>query len=793
MLNDLIFKDALEKYTEIFEESTWPKEEFKWIAIKKFQDNWNLEAVNFGDMFTEATSEARNLLDSHHYYPRGMMIDFARTDEVFVRELFRNLYDENQDLIQRIDNFINASEEFRSSQNRPDWRSHYQTHNSVSTYLWLRYPNRYYIYKYSEFREVAKILDSDLKPKKGDIENILKQSQLYGYFKEALSTKKDFIIQYKSLLDEKHYRGETLNTLAFDLAFFISRNYITKDNWFPKGYHPSLDKSDWLKLLSDNEIFNDNAMTLMTRMLDQGGQSSCTELADIYGQNFHFYKNGATALAQRVYNKTQCSLHYDKDGKARWWPILFTGRYALKGEVGDYIWRLRDELQEALVDLNIKIEEVKDFTPIKESIEQIKHWWLTANPKYWSPSSLSVGERHFYTKYNNNGNKRRVAQNFAEAKLNDIIISYESTPEKKIVALLKVTEETDDQNLYFEKVEHFLQPITYQNFSNVEELQNMEFLVNPNGSLFKLTENEYTIIMDLIREENQSNITPNELYTKEELLADVFIEETQYETLVSLINSKKNLILQGPPGVGKTYLAKKLAYSIIGSIDESRVEIIQFHQNYAYEDFVRGYKPTETGFEIENGIFYNLCKKAENDISHKYFLIIDEINRANISKVFGELLMLIENNYRNHKIKLSYGGILFSVPENLYIIGLMNTADRSLALIDYALRRRFSFYNMTPAFNTDSFTTYIKSLDDDLLKQLIDLIKELNIVIRTDESLGTGFEIGHSYFSNLSQYQDTHLIEIVDYDIIPLLEEYWFDDDKKVIEWTQRLRGLFND
>ncbi len=791
MLNEVIFNDALEKYIEIFEETTWPNEEFKWVALKRFQDQWDLESPNFEQMFFDATAEARNLLDSNKYYPRGMIIEFSRTDPAYVRQLFRDLFDETQDVIQRIENFINAAEAFRNSQNRPDWKSHYQTHNSVSTYLWLRYPDKYYIYKYSEFREVAKILQSELKPKKGDIQNVIKFIKLNDYFKEKLSNQTEFIKLYRSLLTENHYQGESLNTLAFDFEFFISRNYLTKDNWFPKGYHPNLDKSDWIKLLTNQEVFNQNALALVTRMLNQNGQSSCTELAEIYGESFHFYKNGATALAQRVHAQTNCPLHNDKDGKDRWWPILFVGRYALKGEIGDYIWRLRDELKEALEETDLKVPKITETVP-KENNE-IRYWWLTSNPKYWSPSSLSVGERHFYTKFNNNGNRRRVAQNFSDAKRDDIIISYESTPEKKIVALLKVTEETDDQNLYFEKIEHFIHPIPYHDFSNIEELQSMEFLVNPNGSLFKLNNNEYAMIMDFIREENTAAVTQNEPYTKDDLIADVFIEESQYDTLVSLIKSKKNIILQGPPGVGKTYLAKKLAYSIIGSIDESRVEMIQFHQNYAYEDFVRGYKPNETGFEIENGIFYNLCKKAENDIANKYFLIIDEINRANISKVFGELLMLIENNYRNHKIKLSYGGILFSVPENLYIIGLMNTADRSLALIDYALRRRFSFYNMAPAFNTDNFKLYIKTLDDELLSQLIEVVKELNIEIKNDSSLGSGFEIGHSYFSNLSHSSDSYLIEVIEYDIIPLIEEYWFDDERKVTDWSNRLRGVFND
>lgn len=172
----------------------------------------------------------------------------------------------------------------------------------------------------------------------------------------------------------------------------------------------------------------------------------------------------------------------------------------------------------------------------------------------------------------------------------------------------------------------------------------------------------------------------------------------------------------------------------MGEKDDSRIEFIQFHQNYSYEDFVMGYRPSGDSFELKYGIFYQFCKKAENQPDKKFFFIIDEINRGNLSKIFGELLMLIEKDYRGTKATLAYNGMPFSVPKNLYIIGMMNTADRSLAMIDYALRRRFSFFEMAPAFESDGFKKYQDSLDNRTFDELISKIIKLNEEISRDKS-----------------------------------------------------------
>ena len=279
-------------------------------------------------------------------------------------------------------------------------------------------------------------------------------------------------------------------------------------------------------------------------------------------------------------------------------------------------------------------------------------------------------------------------------------------------------------------------------------------------------------------------------YSSADFLSDVYMSEQDYETLVNVLKMKKNIILQGAPGVGKTFTAKRLAYSIIGAKNPDRVQMIQFHQSYSYEDFIEGYRPTENGFTIKKGSFYKFCKLAEDDDENDYFFIIDEINRGNLSKIFGELFMLIEKDKRGIELQLLYSDENFSVPPNVYIIGMMNTADRSLAMLDYALRRRFSFFTMKPGFNTIGFQTYQDSLKSDAFKKLISCIKQLNSKIAADISLGEGFCIGHSYFCGLTAKTATvrTLTSIIEYELIPLLKEYWFDEPEKIIDWSDRLR-----
>jgi len=386
------------------------------------------------------------------------------------------------------------------------------------------------------------------------------------------------------------------------------------------------------------------------------------------------------------------------------------------------------------------------------------YWWLVANPSIWSFSELEIGGIIDYPSISEDGNKRKIYSNFENARKGDIVIAYEARPIKAIVGLCVVERELRNNVILIKKIENFINPISYDKIISNEKLNNMEaFQNNLQGSLFKVTQEEYLELEKIINKVQDNRITT---YGKRQFLEEMFIDETQYDEIYNLIKRKKNIILQGAPGVGKTFMAKKLAYSIIGQVDKTKLLNIQFHQSYSYEDFIEGWRPNEKGFGLEKGVFFNFCKQAESDEGNKYFCIIDEINRGNLSKIFGELLMLVENDKRGEKMTLAYSKNTFSVPENLYIIGMMNTADRSLAMIDYALRRRFSFYNVKPAFNNEKFISYVNKLNNDYLNKTIEKIKKLNEEIINDTSLGDGFQIGHSYFCNMDIVNETEIKSI---------------------------------
>ena len=283
-------------------------------------------------------------------------------------------------------------------------------------------------------------------------------------------------------------------------------------------------------------------------------------------------------------------------------------------------------------------------------------------------------------------------------------------------------------------------------------------------------------------------------YTKDDFLKDVFMEEPAYDTLAALILRKKNVILQGAPGTGKTYCAKRLAYSLMGEKDASRVCMVQFHQSYAYEDFIEGFRPTATGFELRHGVFYDFCKAAAEDDGRDWFFIIDEINRGNLSKILGELFMLIEADKRGVKLRLLYSDEQFFVPANVHIIGTMNTADRSIAIMDFALRRRFAFFDLAPGFRTGTFKEYQKNLQSPRFDALVDCVERLNDKIASDESLGADFVVGHSFLTGLEEGNVTPevLRRIVDFELVPLLREYWFDDQDKAENWADSLRKVVN-
>jgi 5-methylcytosine-specific restriction protein B len=323
------------------------------------------------------------------------------------------------------------------------------------------------------------------------------------------------------------------------------------------------------------------------------------------------------------------------------------------------------------------------------------------------------------------------------------------------------------------------------------------------------TEQDYDWFLNHVPDEagadedlSEEATTVHKPYGVDDLVAGgVFLDEDELKQILGRLESKKAMIIQGPPGVGKTFLARKLAYALMKEVDNERIEMVQFHQSYSYDDFVRGYRPLEEkggSFGIQNGIFYNFCQRAISDPDHEYVFIIDEINRGNLSLIFGELLLLIEADKRgpDYAVPLIYHSPdepRFYVPQNLFLIGLMNLADRSLAMLDYALRRRFVFITLKPQYESEAFRRWLseRSMKPALVDLIVTRMSALNRQIKDDPLLGENYQIGHSYFTprgdNFAALDMDWYRSIVRTEIVPLLKEYWFDNPKKAEEAERML------
>ena len=809
-------KAVIEAYKKYFPTKIGD-EIYKWKAVKCFQNNWDIEAEDFPAMMKKAMALTMNLLTSRNHFPQAMIIEYAQKEPETVRNMFRGLFDNSIDLGQRINAFITAAIALRDRHN-PD-KMHYQDYNSITTYLWLMHPDKYYIYKYSEIRKAIAILNADISVIKGaNTDNVIKSFELADILADAVNKDSDIRPMLNAVLTADCYKDENLHNIVVDLVFYMSRYYgqsnssskVSKDihTWI---YSPGENAFLWPECTEKGRMYlgwdeigdfsqYESREEMRDQMKEQYGTDKSYMNASLATWEFVngiqvgdvvFAKRGRTCIIGRgvvtgeyQYDESRdeyCHLRAVKwDRIGEWQTEEYSALKTLTQitQYTDYVARLN-----ALVDGNLVPEE------------KCNYWWLCANPKVWSIAEWPVGEEQEYTLYNENNHKRRIFQNFLDAKAGDKVICYETNPTKQLTGLAIVSHEQDGKQIVFEKQETLTSPIDYAIIKDIPELAGMEFLQNPNGSFFRLTKDEYDFLLDLIRESNIGAGVKEEFepYTKEDFLKEVYMTEDDLDSLEQLLKTKKNVILQGAPGVGKTFSATRLAYKMIGFKDDSRINLVQFHQNYSYEDFIMGYKPVGETFELQRGQFYKFCITAANNPDKDYFFIIDEINRGNLSKIFGELLMLIENGYRGKKITLAYKDEKFFVPKNLYIIGMMNTADRSLAMIDYALRRRFSFFDMKPGFDSDGFKAYMAKFNNPRFEALVNAVKELNQKIASDDSLGEGFEIGHSYFCEQKEITDAWMKSVVKYEINPMLQEYWFDNKNEVKVSGDKLLSVLND
>lgn len=281
-----------------------------------------------------------------------------------------------------------------------------------------------------------------------------------------------------------------------------------------------------------------------------------------------------------------------------------------------------------------------------------------------------------------------------------------------------------------------------------------------------------------------------EPYPKERFLDETYMSPAKYNEICEIIRTKKSIIIKGASGVGKSFISDRLAFSLLGEKDKQRVSVVQMNKCFSDQDRQNDMLEYEgNDFPLTEGCFLEFSKKAVADSRNDYYFIIDDINRDNLNKVMGDLILLFKRDQVSNQFKRpkKFSVENFYIPENIYIIGMMNTADKGMILLDQTLQRHFNFVEIEPAFDCDKFLEYIEDKKNNKLKNLVSEVQAINLEIEEDQSLGRGFKIGHGHFCNLNDVSDGDLLMITTFGIIPKIEEYWGDEEARLQYWKKKL------
>jgi 5-methylcytosine-specific restriction protein B len=803
----------------------------KWEALLNFQENWNIEAEDFAAMYDSSLKASSEILwESSHYHPKQTMLKFIAINQEDVRSLFLALYDESMDLYNRLEAFVTSCDSMLSCLNdkiaKPSKKpKHYhKCIQAISQYLYFQFPQRYFPYNLREFKDFSSVFfDSTLEDGSSTIDKYIAFTGQASDIRSLLRCDEDLINIYDKWLKTNGFIDPEYTLLTFD---FISHTVRAIKNLKPSNkkiwiYSPGNQSIYWEEMFLSNIIAvewgdasninccetkddiaecitdckNDSQIQVLTQDKECFDFINTIQVGDII-----YVKVGEeTIIAKgRVVGeyKYDASRKFFKNTRKVDWD--FNEKWNISSKIlGHYHYHLSFEINSStkqLTEITMYPKLVKQLEwSINAQLPQndISHWCLQVNSRILDVTSCKIAEKQTYLCYDKNGEKHKEYKYLAQMQKGDLVLICEATLVKQVVSLYKVSKALqyiyrEGEVIEIEKVCNFVNPILYTTLENVVELKKCEAIINNTGNLFKLTLLEYEIIKKLIDEVQPPAIGYYKTYSLKDCAFSISKDIKVVKSWCDSIKRKKQAIFIGPPGTGKTFTSEHIAKHLVGGTN-GFYEIIQFHPSYTYNNFIQGLQ-TKVGKngsiyqELTPGRFISFCNRAKQ-VLDICVLVIDEINRADIVSVFGELLYLLEN--RDQEVFLA-DGTIFSIPSNVVILGTMNSADSSKSKFDLALLRRFAFIELTIDYQLLRRHLFYK--DEILLSNFLDLLSEINTRIGNKD-----YYLGHAYF--LQEGIDCVIEQVWRMEIEPYLEKYFIAKPyvMKDYRWESvKARVLFN-
>ena len=790
----------ISQYKESF--ATWiPQEIYKWRAVQCFQEHWIPERADFAEMLKEALAQASNLMDTNYSFPRKMITFFAEQEPDTVRSMFQQLLDPEADVIEQIQNFKqNADALLSRYQLKESMKQHYQGDRTICTYLFFARPNQHFLYQYGKLKAFLAETGLSATCKMGDIQNVLTYQEVANKVLACVQQDSELLNMFETKRAEfgsEYYPDAEHHLLADDIIYFGSQLY--KSDYWPSlaEYDPEISTEQWLELLVDRTICTAENLQILKAIQLVGGEATCKQLSLKLGDTSAHYNGSMVQLARRVQEKTGCPLVQNENNDQKWWPILFVGRTALQDQPGTYSWKLRDELAEAL-----KLLPQKE---VNNPMSFAKNTILYGPPgtgKTYQTVNYAVAiiegksleevqvENHEevlkrYRQYRQNG--RIEFTTFHQS------FGYEDFIEG-IRPIFAEDREEDSGDISYEITDG-----VFKKFCETAQPPAVDPNQNPYGfsesptiwkvSLASTGDNpvrDYCMKHGCIRigwDEYGEAITDDmDYHVGGKTVLNAFLSRMQPGDIILSCYTAHSIdaigVVTGEPEWHPEFEHYKRLRTVKWLVQRKNIGITEFRleKSLTLSTVYRLNTTVATVIDVlkKNGFSGAAPAKGTKG---PYVFIIDEINRGNISKIFGELITLIEPSKRlgqseELQAKLPYSHEAFGIPDNVYLLGTMNTADRSIALLDTALRRRFSFVEMMP---DSGVLDGIEVEGISISGLLTTLNRRIEVLFDRERTLG------HAFFTPLRQSPSIQTLgEIFRDKVIPLLQEYFYDDYEKI-------------